>query len=256
VGERLGQHFLHRTSLLRRIAAAACPRQGDQVIEIGPGRGALTEHLLEGARRVIAIEVDRRLADHLRERFQGDGRLTVVEADVLSTDLSQWGPVSVAGNLPYYITSPVLEKVLNLGSLLKLGVFLVQKEVADRLTADPGSRHYGYLTVRTKLLARPEALFRVPPSAFRPPPKVDSAVVRLTPCPAGDLPNVEEFLGFVGDCFRHKRKTLRNNLAGIYGKGVLEAVPEASRRAEELSVEQFKDLYGRLKGREGKGDGS
>ena len=248
MGQRLGQHFLHQASVLRRIAAAACPHKDGQVIEIGAGGGALTKYLLEGAARVIAIEVDPRLADHLRKRFRDDSRLTVVEADVLRTDLSQWGPVTVTGNLPYYITSPVLEKVLRLGELLRLAVLLVQKEVADRLTAGPGSRDYGYLTVQVRLLAKAETLLRVSPAAFRPPPKVESALVRLTPDPAAEVSGAEEFLRFVGACFRHKRKTLRNNLAGIYGKRALDAVPEASMRAEQLSVEQFKDLYRRLAG--------
>jgi 16S rRNA (adenine1518-N6/adenine1519-N6)-dimethyltransferase len=245
VGQKLGQHFLRQASVLRRIAAA-CPHEDGQVIEIGAGQGALTKYLLEGAARVIAIEVDPRLADQLRKRFRDNSRLTVVEANVLRTDLSQWGPATVTGNLPYYITSPVLEKVLRLGELLRLAVLLVQKEVADRLTAEPGSRNYGYLTVKVRLLARAETLLRIPPTAFRPPPKVESALVRLTPKASTEVSGAEEFLGFVGACFRHKRKTLRNNLAGIYGKRTLDAVPEASMRAEQLSVEQFKDLYRRL----------
>jgi len=176
-----------RQSILERIAEAvcpekdACPEKTETVIEIGPGRGALTSHLVARAGRVIAIEIDPVLVQYLRAEFREEPRLTVVETDVLKADLTQWGQATVAGNLPYYITSPILEKTLALGSLLNRAVFLVQKEVAERLTARPGSRDYGYLTVQTQLASVPELLFSVPASAFRPPPKVDSAVVRLTP---------------------------------------------------------------------------
>src|SRR5271165_1168254 len=130
---KLGQHFLIRGSILERIAAAACPTIEKLVIEIGPGRGALTEKLLKRAARVIAIEVDPYLADFLEHKFAGDTRLQVVRADVLDIDLAQWGPAAIAGNLPYYITSPILEKTVRLR--FPRAVFLVQKEVAQRLAA-------------------------------------------------------------------------------------------------------------------------
>lgn len=161
---------------------------------------------------------------------------------MLGTDLAQWGPAVVAGNLPYYITSPILEHTLELGSRLMRAVFLMQKEVARRLAAAPGSRDYGYLTVRTQFLAHVEALFDVPAKAFQPPPKVDSAVVRLTPHPA-PCHDAEGFLRFASLCFRQKRKTLRNNLIETYGP--LE-IPEASLRAEQLSVERLVALWQRL----------
>jgi 16S rRNA (adenine1518-N6/adenine1519-N6)-dimethyltransferase len=245
VGRRLGQHFLVRQSILERIAAVACAKREPLVIEIGPGKGALTEHLLARAERVVAIETDGLLVDHLAARFRDSGNLTLVHADVLETDLAQWGPAAVAGNLPYYITSPILEKVLALGQTLRRAVFLVQREVAARLTARPGTRQYGFLTVRTLLAATPELLFPVPPSAFSPPPKVDSAVVRLTPH-APRVDDVRPFLQFVGQCFRHKRKTIRNNLAGLRDRNLLSEVPETSRRAEQLSLDEFAELYQRL----------
>ena len=172
-----------RQSILERIAAVPepCPEKSGTVIEIGPGRGALTSQLLARADRVIAIEIDPVLVQYLRAEFRDEPRLTLVEADVLKADLTQWGTATVAGNLPYYITSPILEKTLAMGEHLKRAVFLVQKEVAERLTARPGSRDYGYLSVQTQLSSTPELLFSVPAGAFRPPPKVDSAVVRLTP---------------------------------------------------------------------------
>jgi 16S rRNA (adenine1518-N6/adenine1519-N6)-dimethyltransferase len=202
--------------------------------------------LLPRAGRVVAVEVDRELADVLRARFGGDPHLEIVNANVLETDLAQWGPAVVAGNLPYYITSPILEKVLSLGPSLRRAVFLVQSEVADRLASGPGSRDYGLLSVRTQLLARAEILFTVPPAAFQPPPKVDSAVVRLTPRDrTGELglDSAERFLAFAGLCFKQKRKTLRNNLAGAYGREAMDALPEAGLRAEQLSVERLAALY-------------
>src|SRR5262245_22909545 len=143
-GRRLGQHFLARRSILERIAAAACAHPEHPVIEIGPGKGALTEYLLNAASRAIAIEVDQVLVHYLQEKFRSRPNFSVLHADVLKTDLAQWGQVSVAGNLPYYITSPIVEKVLALGPLLLRGVFLVQKEVAERITAGPGNREYGF----------------------------------------------------------------------------------------------------------------
>ncbi len=246
MGRKLGQHFLFRESLLRRIATAACPEPARLVIEIGPGRGALTEFLLERAERVLAVELDRELAGHLRLRFAGRPRLEVVCADVLETDLSQWGRAVVAGNLPYYISSPIIEKTVRLGRHLERAVFLVQKEVADRLTASPGGREYGFLTVQTSYFAQAAMLFRVPASAFRPPPKVESAVVRLTPRPLENEGETDGFLRFAGACFRQKRKTLRNNLAPVYGREAVGALPEASLRAEQLPLEQLLDLYHRL----------
>jgi len=242
LGRRLGQHFLVRKEILERIAEAACPNPTAIVIEIGPGRGALTSHLLARAARVIAIEIDHDLAEYLRQRFAGDARLEVIEADVLAVDLAQWGPVPIAGNLPYYIASPILERALRLRP--PRAVFLLQKEVARRLVAQPGSRDYGYLTVATALFATAKLLCEVPPSAFRPPPKVDSAVVQFSPC-APAMPDPEAFLQFVAQCFRHKRKTIRNNLAVVYGKGVVESWPEATLRAEQLSLLQLEEMWRR-----------
>ena len=241
--------------MLQRIAAAACPQPAGAeggpdgaVIEIGPGRGALTAKLLERAARVIAIEVDPHLAAHLRSRFAGEPRLEIVQADVLATDLAQWGRLPVVGNLPYYITSPILEKTVRLGA--PRAVFLIQKEVAERLVATPGSRDYGFLTVATALFAITRLLFEVQPAAFHPPPKVDSAVVLLEPRAAGwGIEEPEDFLRFVGLCFRHKRKTLRNNLAETYGKDVVDAWPEAGLRAEQIPMEGFVAMYRRLSGR-------
>jgi 16S rRNA (adenine1518-N6/adenine1519-N6)-dimethyltransferase len=164
-------------------------------------------------------------------------------------DLAQWGPAAVTGNLPYYAATPIIEKILALGPALHRGVFLVQKEVAARLIAGPGTRDYGYLSIHTQLFADVDRLFDVSPSAFRPPPKVDSTLVRLRPRPRAaelDIRDTARFLVFAGLCFRQKRKTIRNNLAGAYGKEIVDSWPEAGKRAEQLTMDQIADLYRRV----------
>jgi 16S rRNA (adenine1518-N6/adenine1519-N6)-dimethyltransferase len=248
--QRLGQHFLVQLSILDRIAAAACPLGTPLVVEIGPGKGALTERLLARADRVVAIELDERLAELLREKFP-DGRLEVVSADVLDVDLNQWGPAVVAGNLPYYISTAILTQALAPGSLLERGVFLVQKEVAARITASPGSRAYGYLSVEMQFYADVKLLFEVRPGAFHPPPKVDSALIGFTLRSRAQelgIDSPEEFLKFVRLCFHQKRKTIRNNLVAAYGNGQITGWPEAPRRAEQLTLEQIAAMYLRLVG--------
>ena len=213
------------------------------MIEIGPGRGALTRYLLERAERVIAVEVDPLLAAALEA--EALPRLTVVQADVLSTDLAQWGPAVIAGNLPYYITSPIVTRILEARAVVKRAVLLVQREVAERIASGPGSRDYGYLSVAAQLFSTVEMVCKVPPGAFQPPPKVDSAVLRLTPR-AVELENPEAFLRFAGWCFAHKRKTLRNNLAPHFDRAVLAAEPMSGKRAEELAISELIALWGRL----------
>lgn len=216
-------------------------------VEIGPGPGGLTAALLKRCERLVAVELDGALASALRERFASVPQLEVVEGDVLETDLAQWGEVVVCGNLPYYITSPIVEKTLSLGPLLKRAVFLVQKEVAERIAAAPGSRDYGYLSVATQLHCHVERLFLVKPASFRPPPKVDSAVVRLTPHSVGMPVETRDFLAFASACFRQKRKTLKNNLSGLFAKEVLDAHPRSGARAEQLSVAELIALQRELK---------
>ena len=246
--QKLGQHFLVRGSVLGRIARAACPEPEPLVIEIGAGRGALTAHLLDRAERVVAIEIDPYLAAHLRQKFGAEERLEVIESNALETDLGQWGPAAITGNLPYYVATPLLELVLQLGARWRRGVFLVQKEVAARVGAPPGSRAYGYLSVASQLFADVEILFEVPAAAFHPPPKVDSAVLRLLPRErAGELgiPDPPDFLRFVALCFRQKRKTIRNNLSAAYG-AVVDDWPEAALRAEQINIAGFAVMYRRL----------
>jgi 16S rRNA (adenine1518-N6/adenine1519-N6)-dimethyltransferase len=241
--QKLGQHFLIKGSVLERIAAVACAQPGP-VIEIGPGRGALTAKLLERAERVIAIELDSYLAGHLRMKFAGEPRLEVVEADALVTDFGQWGRLPIAGNLPYYAATPIIAKTLRLAP--PRAVFLIQKEVANRMTATPGTRDYGFFTIETAVFAQARWLFAVKPGAFHPPPKVDSAVVLLEPRADGwGIEDADDFLRFASLCFRQKRKTLRNNLAETYGEQV-DAWPEARLRAEQIPMEGFIQMYRRV----------
>ena len=241
---KLGQHFLVRDSILEQLAAAACGEHTPRLVEIGPGRGALTRHLLPHTDELHAIELDASLADHLTSKFASESKLHVHVSDVLATDLAQWGPAHVIGNLPYYITSPIVQKFLALDDRFPVGVFLMQSQVAERLMAKPGTRAYGYLTVATQLICDVQLVCKVPRSAFIPPPKVESAGVRFER--NRTLPeNLPEILKFVSRCFNQKRKTLRNNLRPYYGDAV-DALPEAGKRAEQLSIDQFVELLGRL----------
>jgi len=246
--EKLGQHFLTDASWLERIARSVRPDKG-VCVEIGAGHGEMTTRLARHASRVIAIELDPRLARRLREVIEPFQNVEVVETDVMAADLgklTRGQRFSVYGNLPYYITSPILEKVFSLGGLWHRGVFLVQAEVAARLAASPGSRAYGYLSVLTQIHTCPEILFEVPRASFHPPPKVDSAVIRLEPRDAMAFPDKQEFLRFAAACFRQKRKTLRNNLAARYRPECVNELPEGRLRAEQLSVEELVGLYRRL----------
>jgi 16S rRNA (adenine1518-N6/adenine1519-N6)-dimethyltransferase len=257
---RLGQHFLADPNLLRKIVAALDPQPGDVVVEIGPGTGNLTRILAPLVHRVVAIEKDRRLAECLREAGGGMGdadNVTIVEADALRVDwhsliLPVPRPVSpvpfkVIGNIPYSITSPLIEKALT-PPLPERVVFLVQREVADRIAAGAGSKRYGALSVGVQAVCRVEKLFTVKAGAFRPVPKVDSALVRLTPH-AEPLIGLEEtgaFRAFVSACFSRRRKQLRNAVMAATGRpaaavsALLEALGLESRaRPETLPPEAF-----------------
>lgn len=249
MGRKFGQHFLRDHSVLERIAQAVCP-EGEQVghvVEIGPGRGALTRHLLRRCTKLTAIEVDPVMVERLRGEFGGEEKFTLVHEDVLKVDLGAYGPCVIAGNLPYYISSPIVSRVFAAAGAWKRAVFLVQKEVALRMAAQKGSRDYGYLSVLVRTYSEPELLFGVGPGAFTPPPKVDSAVIALRPKVVA-REEAARLMKFVARAFAHKRKTLRNNLAPFYGKARIEAQPEANLRAEQLSPEDLAGLERRLSG--------
>lgn len=243
MGRRFGQHFLQSERIVERIADAVCRSAPAHVLEIGPGRGALTAKLLERGLQVTAFEIDPAMVATLSDRFGAHPNLKVRHQDVLQADLAATGATVIAGNLPFYITSPILRKVFAARRAAAEAVLMTQREVADRLVAKPGSRDYGLLSVVTQVYSDPAYLFTVKPGAFRPPPKVESAVVLLKL--QQDSPDDEEFLSFVGRCFAQKRKTMRNNLLPFYGRSADE-LPEARLRAEQLSVERLRDIWKRL----------
>lgn len=216
--KKFGQHFLGDQNVLAAIADAVAPNSGDTVVEIGPGRGALTDMLAARPNRLIAIEIDRALAGQLRERYTSKSNVTIVEHDVLEVDVAELagGPFVVVGNVPYYITTPILFHVLK-PPFPRHAVFLVQREVAERIVSLPNSRSYGALSVNVQAMARAEILLSVPPSAFRPPPKVDSAVVRITPReePLIEPGEVEKFRGFVQGLFGMRRKQIGKSLRSV-----------------------------------------
>jgi 16S rRNA (adenine1518-N6/adenine1519-N6)-dimethyltransferase len=247
---RLGQHFLTDPGILARIADALESGQDDAVLEIGPGPGGLTAALVRRAARVVAIEKDRDLIPSLRERFPS---VELVEADALDTDWHRLmgGPFLVAGNIPYNITSPLLDKALTPPMPRRI-VFLVQKEVADRVIAAPGSSAYGALSVGIQAVARAERLFTVPAGAFQPRPKVDSAVLRLTPA---DQPLVDEsargtFRALVVGLFGFRRKQLLRGVRELTGWDVSRtgetlqtAAVDPMVRPESLSPGDFERLH-------------
>ena len=238
---KLGQHFLVRESILEEIADAACGEHVPRVVEIGPGHGALTRHLLARTDELHAVELDQSLVRFLQAHFQLQPKFHVHSGDVLETDLSQWGPAVVAGNLPYYISSPIVSKFLELDHRFASAVFLLQWEVAERLLAGPGTRAYGFLSVAAQLVCDVDLVCRVPAAAFRPPPKVESAAVRFRRKPM-PTENRTDLLRFVGRCFAHKRKTLRNNLKPYHGS-LIDGLPEAGMRAEQLTIDAFVRLH-------------
>jgi 16S rRNA (adenine1518-N6/adenine1519-N6)-dimethyltransferase len=267
--KRFGQHFLHDPGILRRIVELISPRPGERLIEIGPGEGALTLPLLRAAGKLTAIELDRDLIEPLRAKAQGVGELDVINADVLNVDfgaLAQGATLRVdpsrpslasgalallriVGNLPYNISTPILFHCLEHAGAIHDMHFMLQKEVVERMAAPPGSKTYGRLSVMLQLRCTVEPLLRVPPGAFRPPPKVDSAVVRLVPLPAPALPRVDGKLleRVVRAAFGQRRKTLSNALSEHADAPDFAAAgidPRA--RAEQLAPSAFVALAQRL----------
>jgi 16S rRNA (adenine1518-N6/adenine1519-N6)-dimethyltransferase len=261
---KLGQNFLVDPEATQRIADSIGDLKGRTVVEIGPGRGAITAALAERAAHVLAVELDPHLAAALRVQFLLDtaASVTVMHEDILQFDFAAAAQAAgerllVVGNLPYGITSPILLKLAASHAALDRAVLMVQREVADRVVAEPGSREYGLLSVTMQLYGPAQRLFTLPPEAFSPPPEVHSTVFRWRFAPRFAELEVDEaaFLGFLRTCFAQKRKTLANNLrasghapAAIVA-ALAEAAIEAQARAEALSVESLARLWHALEDR-------
>jgi 16S rRNA (adenine1518-N6/adenine1519-N6)-dimethyltransferase len=267
---KMGQHFLASEDVAARVVDALGDVSQSTVLEIGPGRGIMTSLLARRARRLIAVELDRVLAAQLRLKFGMTRNVEIIEADVLAIDfdslfgpkpgLSQPGielkpePVTVVGNLPYYITSDILLRLFEFSKYFDSLVIMVQREVADRIAAEPGGRDYGMLSATAQLYARVEKLFTLPPGAFVPPPKVHSTVLRLTIDPQQEKLGVagDGFIDFLRLSFGQKRKTLWNNLKLKYEgaelkRALAEAKVKATARAETLSLEESAAVYRALR---------
>lgn len=241
----LGQHFLSDRHYIDSIVRAVDPKPGDRLVEIGPGQGAITFPLLRRHGQLTVIEFDRDLIAPLTAAAAGVGELTILNRDVLSVDftaLAEGARIRLVGNLPYNISSPILFHALDHAAAVADMHFMLQKEVVDRMAADPGSKVYGRLSVMLQAYCEVTSLFVVPPGAFRPPPKVDSAVVRLVPRPPQTvgIADPKRFADVVRAAFGQRRKTLRNALNGVCDAAQFEAAgvrPDA--RAEQLEVADF-----------------
>jgi len=249
--KRFGQHFLHDPGVIGRIVAAIAPQPQDRMVEIGPGLGAITIPLLAKLRELHAVEIDRDAIKHLREITQNDPRLHIHSADVLKFSLAEIGVnerLRLVGNLPYNISTPLLFHLIEQRERILDMHFMLQKEVVDRMAAAPGSEHYGRLTVMLAPWLRIEPLFDIGPGAFRPPPKVISTVVRLTPH-ATPLPIDEprHYSAVVAASFSQRRKTLRNALRPLLeAEDIVAAGIDPSLRAEVLAPVQFAALAAQL----------
>jgi 16S rRNA (adenine1518-N6/adenine1519-N6)-dimethyltransferase len=257
---KLGQHFLSSPRYRERIADALRLSREDLVIEIGPGRGAMTGLLAHRAGRVVAIELDEVLARQLQENFASLPAVQIIQSNVLTADIAEiCGSASakecyVFGNLPYYITSPILQHLFEFRESVRGMALLMQREVAERVTAAPGSRDYGYLSVLVQLFSQPQLLFSVPPGAFSPPPKVHSALVQfrmISRFPDWSPERESGFLNFAKACFAQKRKSLANNLAALSNRLRIEEAIAGHRlganvRAEQVTIESLAALFAAL----------
>ena len=243
--KQFGQHFLHDPGIIRRIVQAVAPKPGDRLVEIGPGEGAITLPLLREHGGLTVIELDRDLIPRIQAAARDLGELDVIHADVLTVDFTQiaaGGSLRLVGNLPYNISSPILFHCLDHAAAVTDMHFMLQKEVVDRMAAAPGSKVYGRLSVMLQLYCSVEPLIKVPPGAFNPPPKVDSAVVRLTPLPAERRHDADPAIveRVVRHAFGQRRKTLSNALHDVATSDQIRAAGvDPKERAEQLAPLEF-----------------
>lgn len=249
--KRFGQNFLHDQSVIARILDCVDPRPGQHLVEIGPGQGALTRGLLQRAREIDAIELDRDLLEPLRRQCAPLGTLHLHNADALKFDFralrTDERRLRLVGNLPYNISTPLLFHLIDQAEAIEDMHFMLQKEVVERMAAPPGSKTYGRLSVMLQVSCEVTPLFDIGPESFDPPPKVDSAVVRLRPLPAPrvTVDRMEGFSSLVATAFAQRRKTLRNNLKGVLDADDIAALGiDPGARSETLSVDDLIRLYG------------
>ena len=246
--KRFGQHFLHDPAVIRRIVHAVAPRADSHLVEIGPGRGALTQLLLAAAGRLDAIEIDRDLAALLQEKFCAASGFVLHAADALEFDFAalareRGGRLRIVGNLPYNISTPLLFRLLASATAIENMHLMLQREVVDRMVAQPGGGDYGRLTVMLAPWVHIERLFDIGPGAFQPAPRVWSAMVRMTVRPTPAFVVSPHFAAVVAAAFGHRRKTLRNALKGVVSSTVIDACKlDGSVRAETLAPEAFNIL--------------
>ena len=244
--KRFGQHFLHDPLVIRRIIAAFAPRPADNVVEIGPGQGVLTAPLLDELNELHIIELDRDLAALLRDKFRHKSGLHIHQGDALEFDFGCLpASLRIVGKLPYNISTPLLFRLLGLKQQVRDMLFMLQKEVVERLAAGPGSTAYGRLSVMVQYACTVEPLFEVGPGAFKPPPRVDSSVVRLVPhaVPPVHVADADTFAHLVAQVFTQRRKTLRNNLKGVLDEAEIRAAGiDPGVRAETLGLTEFASL--------------
>jgi len=246
--KRFGQHFLHDQEIIERILRSIDPQAGENLVEIGPGQGALTYPLLKACKELIAIELDRDLVPVLNRESKRFGKLEVINADILEFELANLDPQKIyrlVGNLPYNISTPLMFHLLESVKQIQDMHFMVQKEVALRIVAGPGDANYGRLSVMLQYQCACQYLFDVAPGSFRPPPKVDSAVIRLTPlaAPEHDIGNYARFATIVQAAFGQRRKTISNSLKSVLSRETIIACDiDPALRAENLSIADFASL--------------
>ena len=247
--KRFGQHFLHEQRVIGKILAAIAPQAGEFLVEIGPGLGAISLPLLERCGTLTAIELDRDVIPELQAAAAGKGELHIIQADALKTDIAALAPpggkLRLVGNLPYNISTPLLFHFLEHAEHVADMHFMLQKEVVDRMAADPGGKEYGRLTVMLAARCTVQPLFNIGSGAFRPPPKVESSFVRLVPyaVPPFPIPDRARFARIVSGAFSHRRKTLRNALAGLVDETAIRAAGiDPGTRPETLSAEDYARL--------------
>jgi 16S rRNA (adenine1518-N6/adenine1519-N6)-dimethyltransferase len=254
VRKKYGQNFLIDRNIVDKIMKVASVHQDDTVVEIGPGLGALTGELGIRAKEVIAYEIDAGLAGYLQEEFQSSNKVTIIQQDFLEVELNFPQTIKVISNLPYYITTPILFQLLESKQKIESIVVMMQKEVAERLVAKPRTKQYNALSVILQFLAEVKIEFHVPKTCFYPVPDVDSSIIHIKIKSPNEAIVTTDFITFVKNAFHQRRKTLLNNVASAYHlkKPFIEAMLEDTKhspsiRAEELTLDQFIELYQYIK---------